>query len=564
MTANPIIQRLRSMRRARQVVAVLVRFGFQDFAQETGLDRLVDQGLRLIGREREPAAARQPTVVRIRAALEELGPTFVKVGQLLSTRPDLIPPELAEELGNLQSQVEPVPWDEIEAVLHAEYPDGYDARFESIEHEPLASGSMAQVHRAVLAGGPSVVVKILRPGIRALIEADIEISRALAELAVGYFENMGVDPVAIVDEFARELHREMDLSSEARSTERMRRDLSDLEDVVLPRVHRDASTSSALVLEEIEGRLLHDIDPCSLQPPEAERIAAAASEAVFRQCLIIGFFHADPHPGNLMLTSDGRLAFLDCGMTGHVDPSSAELLAQLVHAVLQRDLDRTARAAVLLAAADRSLLTDRRFRADVWRFMDALHVESLDEVEIGPLLNGFFDLLRSYRVHCPSDLVYLIKALSTIEAVVARIAPDFDLVSHVRPYVERLVKQRYGFAAVRRRFEEAAASYVELVEELPSDLRDVMAAVRQKRLTLGVEHRGLDRLVRAVEQASMNVSYALLVAALVLGSSILLLANTLSEAQSGWLRIFAIVGIVGAMGIALFRLAALHWPWRRR
>lgn len=563
MTVHPIVQRLRSMGRARQIVSVLARYGFRDFAQATGLDRLVDRGLQLIGREGDKNQAPLPTTVRIREALEELGPTFVKVGQILSTRPDLIPPDLAEELSKLQSSVDTVAWTEIEAVLASEYPEGYEAVFESIEREPLASGSMAQVHRATLAGDRDVVVKILRPGIRELIAADVEISRALAELAGGYFDNLGIDPAGVVDEFARELERELDLAHEARSTERMRRDMEDVEGVVLPRVHRAESTPSVLVLERIEGTLLTDVEPDSLTPAQAEQIAATAADAIFRQCLVIGFFHADPHPGNIILTADGRLAFIDCGMTGHVDPSSAELLAKLVHAVLQRDLDRAARAAVHLAAADRALLSDRAFRADVWRFMESFQVESLDEVRMGPLLTGFFELLRSYKVRCPADLVYLIKALTTIEAVVSSLAPDFDLVAHVRPYVERLVKQRYGFRAVRKRLEGAATSYVELVEELPDDLRDLMASVRQKRLSLGVEHRGLDRLIRSVESASMNVSYALLVSALVMGSAILLLANTLSGQEGGWLQAFAVAGMMTAMGIALFRVVALHWPRRK-
>lgn len=560
---NPILRRLRSMRRARHVAAVLVRYGFQDLAHETGLHRLLDRGRELLGRERAEVEA-VPAPVRIRRMLEELGPTFVKIGQILSTRADLVPAELARELRQLQSKVPPVPWEEILAVLAAEFPDGWEKVFRSVEPEAIAAGSMAQVHRAELGDGTRVVLKVLRPGIRELIDADMEITAAVAELARGYFENLGFDPVAVTAEFARELRREADLAIEGRSTERMARDFEHDEGIVFPRVHWEASTSVVLALEEIEGQVLADTDPSQLPAETRRRIVARAADAVFRQCLVIGFFHADPHPGNIVVLEGARLAFLDCGMTGHIDPSTAELLASLVHAVIAGDLDRAAKTAVHLASADPALLSDRVFRADVWRYMSRFQVDSLEEIEIGPLLTGFFDLLREYHVQCPADLVYLIKALATIEGVARDLAPDFDLVSHVRPYVEQLVKQRYGLPALRRRFESALAGYTELVEELPGDLRDVFTAIRQKRLSLTVEHRGLERVTASIDAASMNVSYALLVGSLIMGSSVMLLADSIGGEGTGWIGHLAVIGFVSAGLIAVMRLATLFVARRRR
>ncbi|MHC5002244.1 MAG: ABC1 kinase family protein, partial [Planctomycetota bacterium] len=329
---------IRGTRRARHILTVLVGYGFHSVIEDLNLDTLMLKGRKLVGVAKTDAhVSREPTPVRLRKAMEELGPTFVKLGQVLSTRPDLVPPGWAEEFEKLQDDVPPAGFEAVREQLDREFPDGFDEIVRSIEHEPMAAASIAQVHRAVLADGTHVVLKILRPGIRQLVESDLDILRVIADFVEEHFVNLGYSPLEVVDQFKKELERELDLVQEGRSTERLGGAFAEDENVQFARVFWQATTSGVLALEEVEGTPLSKLDPETLAPGELEQIVANGTDAVFRQCLEIGFFHADPHPGNIFSIGGGRICFLDCGMTGHVEPDTAELLADLVHGVIEGD-----------------------------------------------------------------------------------------------------------------------------------------------------------------------------------------------------------------------------------
>jgi ubiquinone biosynthesis protein len=541
---------------------VLTRFGFSNVVSELGLERLWGRGMRLIGlRKDERLLADMPLAERVRRVVEQLGPTFIKVGQILSTRPDLIPPDWAKEFRSLQTNIPPVPWERVEPALRSEFPSGLETVFQSIEEKPFAAASMAQVHRAVLADGRPVMLKILRPGIRAIVAADMEIIGALASLMQVHFGNQGYDPVAVVNEFETQLKRETDLLLEGYSTDRMRADFEDNPRISFPRVHWEASTSSVLALEEVQGTLLADLDIGELSPEQRQRIVQNSTDAVFHQCLNVGFFHADPHPGNIYILSGERICLIDAGMTGTIDPGTAELLADLIHGAIDTDLERVVRVATTLTGAPLPLVSDRKFRADVWKFMAGVQARSLSEVRFGRLLDQFFKLLRDFELRCPADLMYLIKAISTIEGVAEQVDPTFDVVTHVRPYIEQLVMRRFGLGAIRKRIQASALGYAELVENLPYFVRDIFRAIQQDTLSLHVEHKGLELLPRTIESASMNVSYALLISSMVIGSSVLLLAGSISESRQ-WLFWLAGLGFLMSFGLAVFRLAVSFWHRR--
>ncbi len=557
-----IFSAVRTLRRAQHLLSVLTSFGFSNVVSELGLERLWGRGMRLIGRRREEQLlADMPLAERVRRVVEQLGPTFIKVGQILSTRPDLIPPDWAEEFRTLQADIPAVPWERIKPALEAEFPQGLDTVFQSIEPEAMAAASMAQVHRAVLADGRPVVLKILRPGIRNIVAADMEIIGALASLMQTHFANQGYDPVAVVTEFERQLKRETDLKLEGVSTDRMRRDFEGNPRISFPRVYWEVSTSSVLALEEIEGTLLAKLDVDSLTPDQRRRIVQNGTDAVFHQCLNVGFFHADPHPGNIFILSGERICLIDAGMSGTIDPGTAELLGNLVHGAIDADLDRVVRVAAALTDAAPTLTNNRRFRAEVWKFINAVHAGSLSEVQFGRLLDQFFDLFQDFDLQCPADLMHLIKAISTIEGVAEEIDPEFDIVGHVRPYIEQLVTRRFALTNIRKRIQESVVGYVELAEQLPNFVRDVFQAIQQDRVTLHVEHKGLELLPRNIERASLNISYALLISSMVVGSSVLLLAGSMSTGRE-WLFWLAGLGFLTSFGLALFRLAISLWNRR--
>jgi len=535
---------LRYAGRTREILTVLVRYGFEDVVTELGLERLVERGRKLLGRTGAEARLEQlPQAVRLRKAMEELGPTFVKLGQVLSTRPDLVPPEWAEEFGKLQDDVPPADPEEIRQRLREEFGDRRDVLFRELDDEPLAAGSIAQVHGAVLADGTPVVVKILRPGIREVIRSDMAILSALAEFVEDHFQDLGYSPTRVVKQFERELDREIDLSHEARSTDRLRALFAEDPGVHFPRVYPDASTPHVLTLERVEGTLLSQLENGTFSAARRRRIVAHGTRAVFRMCLEIGFFHADPHPGNIFALEDGSVCFIDCGMIGYIDPGSKQLLADLVQGVVGTDLDRVIQATLTLADADPSLAHDRRFRADTWEFVSRFEDVTLERLDMAALLDDFFTRIRAHNLQCPADIVFLIKAITTIQGVGERLCPDFDLIGHVRPFIEKLVGERYGFRAVRKRLLDALAGYSELFETLPGQFRALFYDLRRDRLTINLEHQGLHRMTHALEHASHNISRALIIASLMVGSSILLLADHLRD---GW-----ILALLGGLGFGL-------------
>lgn len=559
MPRNPatLIARLRGTRRAAVILLAVARHGFADVVERSGLASLVEGGLGKLGLDVEHEHL--PTAVRLRRLLEDLGTTFVKLGQILSTRPDLVPAEVAAELRKLQSDAPKVPFAELEARLEEAFPQGWREVFAAIEPEPLAAASIAQVHRARLADGSAVVVKILRPGVEELVRDDISVLRDLARLLAAGGGELGFDPVHVAEEVARQVLRELDLELEGRSTERLRRDFSDDPGVLFPRVYPQATTRTVLTMEEARGVQLSRAGPADLSADDRRRACANGTRAVFRMCLEHGFFHADPHPGNLFVQPGGAVCFIDCGMTGHIDARTRLQLGKLVRYVLDADLDGTLRTVVDLAGGDPVLEFDRAFRSDVWEMITRFESRSLEELDIGALLESFFEVLRRHHIRCPADLVYLIKALSTIESVAEEVDPAFDVMAEARVLLRRLFAEQYGFGALKRRFARSLGGYAELVEELPEELRKILVHFRRREFALRIQHDGLDELRGAVLGAGRTMSLALILAATLVASSILLHGR-----GTGGLDFFSLLGGAALLISIVFALALAWGVWRRR
>ena len=546
--------------RGAEIVAALLRFGFGEFARQTGLSRHHDK--RAKHSDQDPDAA-EAIPVRVRLLLQCLGPTFIKIGQIMSTRPDLIPQEWVEELKKLQCNVPAAPWSGkagVAAVLKKELGPKLKTEFKRIDEAAMAAASMAQVHRAQLTGGEHVVLKILRPGIREQMAADLELLRHFARLVQPYLENLGFDALAVVNEFSMELAHETDLTVEAESTRRMGADFVDNQNITFPRVYDAVSTRSVLVLEEVGGGLLAKMDLSKLTREERDQIIRNGADMVFRQCLEIGFFHADPHPGNIFVLKGQKLCFIDCGMTGLIDPPTMEQLARVVHGTVNKELDRVVRVAVELSGADARMIDDRAFRADVWKFVDHFSGSSLESIRLGLVLAEFFALLRKYHLRCPADIVYLIKAVTTIEGVAEEVSPGFDLVGYVRPFLEKAIARRYGFEALKTRARSALLAIEDLAETLPRDVGDLVKAAKDGRIRFQLTHLGLDRLTDEVERASMNISWSLVIASLILGCALLVLADSLHRTAS----ILTTLAMVGFAVTVSFGVLRLLWTHRRK
>jgi len=539
---NPIsiASRIRHVKRYGQVLEVLARNGFADLVEQLGLNTLLDRVRSYLADSPAAASDRRPVGARVRITLEELGPTFVKLGQVLSTRADLIPPDWVDEFKKLQNDVPGVAYETVEKMLEEEFPGRLKRLFRSIDEKPLAAGSMAQIHRAVLHNGERVVLKCLRPGIQEILAVDMEILHSLAEFVEGRFENLGYSPTNIVNEFTKELRREVDLMHEGRSTERLRTLFEDDPDVVFAKVYWEATTHRVLTMEELDGLVLANISPEKLSLRDRRAVVENGTRAVFRQCLEFGFFHADPHPGNLLAMTDGRVGFIDCGMIGEIDGRTSRQLAELVGGVVFGDLDRVIAAAGEITDAPAEKLEDRSLRSDVHAIVSAVQGTPLERLDLGKVLQDFFTALRAHRILCPADIILLIKALTTIESIGRDLDPSFEPFAFVRPYVEELLAKRYGFSAIKNRFRRSVRHYLELIEDLPGELKPLLNQLRRNKLAVNLEHRGLDRLTRTIEHASRNIAFALLIAAMFVASSILVHAASGAAATT-----FTAVGFAG-------------------
>lgn len=543
MKITSIKKTIRNTKRFAEIVKVLSKFGFRQLILDTGLHRLMGQTKNDVETEITEQSKTLPAQVRLRLVLEELGPTFIKLGQLLSTRPDLIPLEWAEEFKKLQDNCHQVPFAEIYEVLNLEFPGRMSVLFSTIEEEPLAAASIAQVHKACLVDGTRVVIKVLRPGARALIEEDMDLVEMLAQLLQQYFSDLGYSPTAVAKEFSRELHKEINFIIEGQSTDRLRRYFEDDANISFPFIHWPATTRNVLTMEEIKGRLLSSIRPEDLSSAERTAIVANGTDAVFKQCLRFGFFHADPHPGNIILLEENKLCFIDCGMTGRLDRKTSDQLINLVAATIKGDIDRLCRVVLELTSVDPAVIESREFRLEVRHLTGQFQNTDLQHLHITNLLSEFFAMLQRYHIQCPSDLMLLTKALTTIEGVAEQFDPSFDVLAHVEPQIQEIVTRRYSMGAIRARIGKTLTNSLELIEDLPGELQRFLDHARHSRFTLNLELKRIEHLSETMDTSSRIMGIAMIIAALIVGSSILILADRMSP-EPGFIGTMGIVGLI--------------------
>jgi ubiquinone biosynthesis protein len=543
MKITSIKRTIRNTRRLAEIIKVLSALGFRQLVLDTGLYRILGSRKEEIDSSVSDNTNNLPAPVRVRMVLEELGPTFIKLGQILSTRPDLVPSEWANEFKKLQDDCQHIPFGEIYQVLVLEFPGRLDQLFSTIEETPLAAASIAQVHRATMKDGTPVVIKVLRPGARQLIEEDMALVESLAQLLEQYFSDLGYSPTAVVKEFSRELLKEINLVIEGQSTERLRRYFEDDPNISFPKVYWSATTRNTLTMQEIKGRLLSTVRPENLDQRERRTLVANGTDAVFKQCLRFGFFHADPHPGNIFLLENGKLCFIDCGMTGQLDRKTTDQLINLVAGVVKGDIDKLCRVVIELTDIDPAVTDNRDFRLELRHLTGHFQNTDLHHLNITGLLSDFFAMLQRYHIQCPGDLMLLTKALTTIEGVAEQFDPTFDVLSHVEPQIQEIVQNRQSIRAIKGRIYKTLTSSLELLEDLPGDLQRFLDHARHSRFTLNLELKRIEHLSERIDTSSRIMGIAMIIAALIVGSTILILADRVSR-EPGFLGTLGIIGLI--------------------
>jgi ubiquinone biosynthesis protein len=511
---------MRDLPRYREILTALIKYGYRDVAAALHLEAVLGPLERLTrGHSPPPADADRPH--RLRLVCEELGPTFVKLGQLLSTRPDLLPESYLQELGALRDDVKPFPFPEVEAILRAEWRRPWQDVLASLDPEPVASASISQVHHASLPDGRAVALKIRRPLIEKIVQADLDIVRHLAELAQRRIPwSYAYRPVSLAKEFERSLRRELDLDTELRTMQRCAAQLESFDFAHVPAVFPELSTERLLVMEFIAGADVDDMEAIRNLGADPREIAQHGAQLLMEQIFTFGFFHADPHPGNLRVLPGGIIAPLDYGLFGSLDLANRESIADLLAGLLSQDVARVLRALDDLEIRGERL-DPRELRRDVAELVAAYSDLRLDRIDLARLLSDLIRLIRTHHLRIPPDLLLLVRSLITIESVGRKLDPHFDISRVVRPHLEKLARSRYSPRRLLTQAARASDDLHRIVTLLPDVLGRSLESIERGELKVQFDLQHMERLVRQLARAGNTLAIGITLAGLFIGSALL-------------------------------------------
>jgi ubiquinone biosynthesis protein len=558
--ASPIQKLTRTYRhidRYRQIVGVLVRYGFGQMLEHLPLEQYTEIALKLFRRDR-PDVESHSRSERLRLALEELGPAFVKLGQLLSTRPDLVPPDIVEELEKLQDQAAAFSGDKARAIIEEELERPVDEVFASLEAEPFAAASLGQVHRGVLADGREIVVKVMRPGVRRAVETDLEILQHLTSIAENHIEAFEVQkPSVILEEFRQAMAKELDYRVEAAHIKRFGRMFDGDEGVKIPAVMPELTTARVLTMERLSGRKISKLAGGQCSDFDRETVARRGADAILSQIFIHGFFHADPHPGNVLVLPGDVVGFVDFGQVGRITPRTRYLVADLLGALIDQDEEAATDHLADLTTSSRPL--DRAaMETEMAEFIDWHIDRPVGELRIGRMVWQLLEIAgRQGRAVSP-ELFLVLKALGTLEGLSRALDPSFDLTSRARPLLQRLMLERFSPRAISASAWGTSVELAHLVRQLPRELREVLRQLRAGQLHVEFEHRGLEPALHTHELSTNRLVFAIVLAALVVGSSLLVV----SDIPPKWNEV-PVIGLVGYLLSGVIGLGLL-WSILRR
>jgi ubiquinone biosynthesis protein len=516
-----INRNIRSIRRYINIVRVLSTYGFDQALEMIGLADVVVRSRKLFRRS-VPDLARLTSAERMRLALEELGPTFVKLGQILSTRPDVVPHAFIREFEKLQDNVPSFAFEDVLIQISAELGGPVESFFAHIDPEPLAAASIAQVHRARLLSGEDVVIKVRRPGIVNVVESDISALVALAGLTERHVPGSELyDPVGVVREFARTIRREMDFTREGHTIEKFRDNFARTPWMHFPRVYWEQTSRGILTMEYIAGIKVSDSEKLSEQGLDGRLIARRGADSFLEMVLQHGFFHGDLHPGNVMILPDNAICLLDYGIVGRLDDSLKTFLTDILSAIVNRDMDEVV--SLLLFAGDISDSLDiRALKRDLFNFIDGYYEIPLKEIEVGRMLMEFIEIITLYNIRIPVDLMLLAKSLVMVEGMGRALDPGFDMVEHLKPFMVKALRKKLSPIRISRDINQILFSYIKLARTIPRDLKEIINRINRNKFKIDLEHRGLDKFTTEFDRSINRLSTSMILAAMIIGSSIIM------------------------------------------
>ena len=512
---------MRDLPRLREISAVLLKHGLGEFVQRLRLPAAVEKAGEWFNLRLPDSADAIPAPIRVRLAFEELGPTFIKLGQILSTRVDMFAPEWINEFEKLQNTVPPIPEAQLAPYLQQVLGQAPETLFASFDMAPIGSASIAQVHRATLHDGSEVVIKLRRPGIVQKVDADLRILEHLAHLIELEFPDARrFMPSDIVAQFARSLKRELDLAAEARNMERFARDFADDPYIRIPRVYWEYTRADVNVQDFIDG---YSASPVSALPAaglDPSLLARRGADAVLKMILLNGYFHADPHPGNVIFLPEDRIAFIDFGMVGRLSHHRRDEIVDLLAAMAQRD--EHAMMAVLIGWTGSVPVNEEQFAEDIGEIFFQYDHVVLKDLNMSQLINDVMALIRNHGILLPADMAMLFKALITLEGLGRQLEPQFQLVEHLTPFVRKLIIERYRPEALLKRGRETLSDGFAMLASLPRDIIRIGRDIKHGKFRINLDLKRLEQFGHQLDKSVNRLTMGIVTGCLIIGSSIVM------------------------------------------
>ncbi|MFW5967181.1 MAG: ABC1 kinase family protein [Persicimonas sp.] len=552
---SPLKTAVKDIRRLREISGVLTRHGFSAVARRAGLGRFLGESdpeeseqfeetrEELLGEDRSEAA------VRFRNVLEDLGTTFVKLGQVLSTRPDIMPPEFIDELKNLQDRVPPLDFEEVEAQVEANLEAPIDEHFVEFRKTPLAAASIGQVHRARLEDGTEVVVKVQRPGIEEKVKSDLDILYYLARFLEATIEELELyTPTAIVREFERAILTELDFVGEAHNIETFSKNFSEVESIDAPAVIEEYTTGQVLTMKYVDGVKLDSLEGGS---ERAVGLLDELLDAMVQMVLYDGFFHGDPHPGNILVTEDDTLVFIDFGLVGRLSQSQQDDLIDLILTVLTGDVDGISRT-LLRMGYPVGRVNLREFRADIARIRDKYLAMNLGDIKVGEFVQETMNTAQKHRVRINTNYAVLTKAAMTIEGIMRTLEPDLDIMEKGMPYAKELAARRFSARKILQGVMNSAMGFSGFVQQIPQQMDQVLMDLESGNLTITVQNESLDEVGTFLNTLGTRLFLGIMAAGLAVAAAVLLQGY---EFEIQGVSVMMVLGIL----LAVIALGLFWW-----
>ena len=503
---------IKDLSRLRDIAITLSKHGFGHVLEDVNL-------LEKIGLQKEHLNSNKPSkekafAIRLKNLLTDLGPTFIKFGQIISTRPDLIPFEIAEQLTMLQDSCPPIDFSKIKPCIEKGLGNTIANLYESVNEKPLASASIAQVHTAITKNGDEVVIKVLRPGIKDIIYADMDILYWFAGLFEAFFDESGqINPTEMVDELQYAIKQELDFTHELKNLTRFYDNNKGREYLIIPKPYNDLSCKTILTMEMLKGKRLRDIT----NTEEKKDIALKIIEGGFQQLFTDRFFHGDPHPGNLLITDDHKIAVFDFGLAGEVTDSMQTTLVLLVVGVALKDPDTVARIFYKLGIPSERINL-HEFKSDILQLMDSYLDLELDNINAKQILQQFMEIAVKYKIKIPREYTVLVKSSITIEGIVRNMYPDLDILDTAMPYVRKLMSQKFDITQLSGNIMKMVLQANQLMKEIPEQLQQILMDLESGRLRIQTENPQFEKISEGIFSAGLITFYGLIASSLIIGS----------------------------------------------